>query len=263
MKDIRFTPLPRLDGPVTRDYLELVLRDLVSKFDARNPQSDFAGAFLYANGVGTIGDDSKMSSQRPLPTVNAGNRLSAQTTNPLTSTGTSTTASITIASHVVQYGGFTVSYNGGTISGLTPLTTYFVYADDANLEGGAVAYSATLTPATVVASKDRYYVGQITTTNTTPSGNITGVTNANPCVVTVTGHPFNTGNSVAFSGVGGTTQLNGNTYTITKIDANTFSLDGIDSTAFGVFTSGGTATRVSSPTTGGGGGGGGSGWSIP
>lgn len=261
MRDIRLTKLPRHEGPVTVEYLELVLRDLIGKFDPRNPQNDFADAFVYANGVGTIGDSAKLASQRPIPTVNAGNRLSAQTTNPLTSTGTASTASITIASHVVQYGGFTVSYNGGTISGLTPLTLYYVYADDPDLDGGAVTYSATTTPATVVASKDRYYVGQITTANTTPSGNITGVTNANPCVVTVTAHGFSSGNTIAFSGVGGTTQLNGNSYVITRIDANTFSLNGIDSTAFGVYTSGGTATRVSSPSSGGGGGG--SGWAIP
>jgi hypothetical protein len=37
------------------------------------------------------------------------------------------------------------------------------------------------------------------------------------------------------------TQLNGNTYTITRIDANTFSLDGVNSTGFTAYTSDGTA----------------------
>lgn len=71
---------------------------------------------------------------------------------------------------------------------------------------------------------------------------ITGATNANPCVITATGHGFRTGISVTIASVGGMTQLNGNTYTITRIDANSFSLDGVNSTAYGTYTSGGTAT---------------------
>lgn len=71
---------------------------------------------------------------------------------------------------------------------------------------------------------------------------ITGATKANPCVITATGHGFRTGITVTISGVGGMTQLNGNTYTITRIDANSFSLDGVNSTAYGTYTSGGTAT---------------------
>lgn len=70
---------------------------------------------------------------------------------------------------------------------------------------------------------------------------ITGATKANPCVITATGHGFRTGISVTISGVGGMTQLNGNTYVITVIDANSFSLDGVNSTAYGTYTSGGSA----------------------
>ena len=75
----------------------------------------------------------------------------------------------------------------------------------------------------------------------TKSVTITGATKANPCVITSNGHGFRTGIQVTISGVGGMTQLNGNTYTITRIDANTFSLNGVNSTAFGTYTSGGTA----------------------
>jgi hypothetical protein len=71
---------------------------------------------------------------------------------------------------------------------------------------------------------------------------ITGATKANPCVITATGHGFRTGITVTISGVGGMTQLNGNTYTITRIDANSFSLDGVNSSSYGTYTSGGTAT---------------------
>lgn len=80
----------------------------------------------------------------------------------------------------------------------------------------------------------RYWASKVAT--------ITGATKANPCVITATGHGFKTGVQVTIASVGGMTQLNGNTYTITRIDANSFSLDGVNSTAYGTYTSGGTAT---------------------
>ncbi len=264
MTDIRKIPLPRTpDGAVTwanlAPYLELVHREMLAKFDARNPNSDFADAFLASSdGTATIGDAASISTQRTLPVVNAGNRASAQTSNPLTSIGTASTASIIIASHTIQYGGFTVSYNGGTISGLNPLTTYYVYADD-EYSGGAVAYSATTNFPTVVAARNRYYVGQITTANSSPSGNITNITQANPGVVTQVGHPFSTGNQIIITGVSGMTEVNGNVYSIIKLTADTYSI--VDTTTFTAYVSGGTATRVSSPSSGGGGGG--SGYAIP
>lgn len=71
------------------------------------------------------------------------------------------------------------------------------------------------------------------------TGAITGVTNANPGVVQSTGFGLPTGTTVLITGVGGMTQLNGNTYTITVIDANHFSIN-VDTTAFGAYTSGGS-----------------------
>lgn len=70
---------------------------------------------------------------------------------------------------------------------------------------------------------------------------ITGATQANPCAVTANAHGFNTGDTVAISGVLGMTQLNGRAYQITVTGANTFTLDGIDSTAFTAYSSAGTA----------------------
>lgn len=69
---------------------------------------------------------------------------------------------------------------------------------------------------------------------------ITGATQANPCVITAVAHGFVTGTRVPISGVVGMTQLNGNTYTITRINADTFSI-GVDSSAYTAYVSGGTA----------------------
>jgi len=77
-----------------------------------------------------------------------------------------------------------------------------------------------------------YYFG------TGVSGTVTGATNANPGVITSTNHGLQTGMQVTFSAIGGMTQLNGNTYTITRINANSFSI-GVDTTAYGVYTTGG------------------------
>jgi hypothetical protein len=80
----------------------------------------------------------------------------------------------------------------------------------------------------------------------TLSGTITGIAQpTNPTQVTSVSHNLITGAVITIEDVGGMTQLNGNSYTITVIDANTFSLDGIDNTAFGAYTSGGTWSATS------------------
>lgn len=85
---------------------------------------------------------------------------------------------------------------------------------------------------------------------------ITGITNANPCVVTYSGVDPVNGDTRRFASVGGTTQLNyatnGNVaYKVASVDtvAKTFVLTttldvNVNSTAYGVYTSGGTASRV-------------------
>ncbi|MBV1952768.1 MAG: hypothetical protein KUG64_11315, partial [Cycloclasticus sp.] len=72
-------------------------------------------------------------------------------------------------------------------------------------------------------------------------GTITGATQADPCVITATGHSHTTGDKVKIESVVGMTELNDIIYTITVIDPNSFSLDGIDSTAFTAYSSAGTS----------------------
>lgn len=81
---------------------------------------------------------------------------------------------------------------------------------------------------------------------TTLTGTITGIAQpTNPTQITSVNHNLTTGAVVTITGVGGMTQLNGNSYTITVIDANTFSLNGIDNTPYGGYTGGGTWTSTS------------------
>lgn len=78
---------------------------------------------------------------------------------------------------------------------------------------------------------------------------ITGITQANPAVVTATAHGFVTGNLISISGVGGMTEVNGRSFTITVLDNNSFQLNGEDSSGHTAYTSGGTASRQNGATT--------------
>lgn len=69
---------------------------------------------------------------------------------------------------------------------------------------------------------------------------ITGATQANPCVLTVTNN-FNVGQTVTITNVVGMTQLNGNSYLITAQTGASITLN-VDSTGFGGYSSGGTAS---------------------
>ena len=87
---------------------------------------------------------------------------------------------------------------------------------------------------------------------------ITGVTQANPAVVTSNGHGLNNGNKIVISGVVGMTQLNTNTYYVQNATTNTFSLSSsadptvttnVDSSGYTAYGSAGTITPKN-PTTG-------------
>lgn len=61
---------------------------------------------------------------------------------------------------------------------------------------------------------------------------IQSVTQANPAVVTCQNHGLTTGDEIHISRVGGMTDINSETTTITVLTSNTFELDGVDSSLF-------------------------------
>jgi hypothetical protein len=70
--------------------------------------------------------------------------------------------------------------------------------------------------------------------------NVTGATQANPCVITCSGgHSIEVGDTVSFASVGGMTELNGNSYDVTAVTATTITIS-VNSTGFTTYTSGGT-----------------------
>lgn len=76
---------------------------------------------------------------------------------------------------------------------------------------------------------------------------ITGITNANPGVITTSApHGFVTGDLIYVSGVVGMTEVNGIAFTITEIAPTTFSI-GVDTSGYGAWTSDGTAAKFPQP----------------
>ena len=78
---------------------------------------------------------------------------------------------------------------------------------------------------------------------------ITGITQANPAVVTSVAHGYSTGDWVYIANVTGMTNFNGMAWIVTRIDANTFTLTDmfgsvVDSTSYSAYISGGIAARI-------------------
>lgn len=78
---------------------------------------------------------------------------------------------------------------------------------------------------------------------------ITGITKANPGVVTSAGHGFSNGDSVLISEVSGMTEVNGFSFTIANVTANTFEL-GVDTSSYGTYISGGYVRKKVSTISG-------------
>lgn len=81
---------------------------------------------------------------------------------------------------------------------------------------------------------------------------ITGITQANPAVVTYSGADnYTNGDSVFITGVVGMTEVNGREFTVANVNAgaNTFELSGVDSSAYGAYSSGGEVAVITEVTT--------------
>ena len=83
---------------------------------------------------------------------------------------------------------------------------------------------------------------------------ISGITQANPAVVTATSHGYSNGDEVVITGVVGMTEVNGKRFLVANKTTNTFELqdkDGVDinSSSFTAYSSGGISNKVFELTT--------------
>jgi hypothetical protein len=76
-----------------------------------------------------------------------------------------------------------------------------------------------------------------------PRAVITGITQADPAVVTATAHGFSNGDEVYLTSLIGMTELNGTVATIANVAANTFELSGVDSSTYSAYIAGGVAVN--------------------
>lgn len=74
---------------------------------------------------------------------------------------------------------------------------------------------------------------------------ITGATQANPVVLTMTGHPYANGDEIEVNSIVGMVELNGRRFTLANVGANDAELEGIDGTGYTAYASGGTANETS------------------
>lgn len=82
-----------------------------------------------------------------------------------------------------------------------------------------------------------YFYVSTTDTDLTDNFSITNAQKTSPCIVSVSGHDFQTGDQVFIDGVQGMTELNGNYYYVTVIDDSNISLDDINAIGFTTYTS--------------------------
>ena len=79
-----------------------------------------------------------------------------------------------------------------------------------------------------------YKDGGLLTSN---SQNVTGITQANPAVMTIASHGYTNGDRIFVTGVTDMTQVNNREFTVANATSNTFELSGIDSTGFDAYNS--------------------------
>lgn len=147
----------------------------------------------------------------------------------------------------IDTSGFTAYDSAGTAERVFELATPYAEADLLQLKHNQNADTMYITYPTYEIRKltrtdhDAWTLSRFTRTNDPFTQVITAATKANPCVVTIAGHGYSTGEEIRIEDVAGMTELNGIDYTITRIGADTFSLDGINSSGFTTYTSGGYA----------------------
>lgn len=293
MTKVTREPLRVPRGPMTWEafaqWYSEITRDSLRRMDIRDANNSYAGGILADEDAGTvtlgdaalpdgrtvgvptltdlISDAGRARDYRFGHPVNLANRNSVQNSDTIiTATSGSSTSTIAIGSHSVKFGGESgavdVAYNSGSVTGLTPETTYYVYADDAAYAGGAVTYLATTNPDNLIRI-GRYYVGYVVTPITATAGNISAATSANPIEFTTSSnHGWTSADTVEFASLPGDfgTNLNATQRVITVTALNKFTI-AVDGSAYAAYTTGGTATRVTTANQSGGGAGAGVGGS--
>ncbi|NQD37481.1 hypothetical protein HPT27_10620 [Permianibacter sp. IMCC34836] len=110
-----------------------------------------------------IGNTGKPLNQRFLRAFHAPGTQAAKGGTGISAADVGSTATITIPAWTLETDVGSISYNSGSITGLSFSTKYFVYCTDSDLQGGAVTYVASTDYKAPSQNADRVFVGSITT----------------------------------------------------------------------------------------------------
>lgn len=121
------------------------------------------------------------------------------------------------------------------------------------IDGSYVRYVEYFKPTIYDDQEDGYFVDCGLTMDT--ALDIEGITNANPAVVTITGHGLSDGDTITIRNVVGMTELNGSKFKVANKTDDTFELTDtddtdIDSTEYGVWQSGGEVRECTTAVSG-------------
>jgi hypothetical protein len=159
---------------------------------------------------------------------------------------------------------FTTWSSGGTISSVYELATPWPEADVDEVQFDQTGNDVTFThndyaPARLTRNSATSWTLATTFSRTadpfvSAAKNITGITQANPGVITSAGHGYVSGHRIKIAGIVGMTELNGASYIVVRINDNTFSLTtlagvAVNTTAYTAWSSGGTCERENYPAT--------------
>lgn len=188
-------------------------------------------------------------------------RESQSLTNPFTTVDESAVVTVADSGHGAENGDY-VSFSGASAVGGVTISGEYVltYVDDNTFRithtsaatssatgGGSVTAKYQISTGSTagtpglgwgIGTWNGYREGSPITQKT-----ITGITQANPGVVTSNGHELSNGDIVRISNVAGMIQLNGNYYTVAGVTTNTFELSGTNTSGFDSYSSAGKATK--------------------
>ncbi len=143
---------------------------------------------------------------------------------------------------------FFVDYRGGAST--RPGTAYVLQAYKSSTQVRLIPFQASFNVGYVLEFGDEYirFFFQGSPILET-AVNITGASQANPCVLDLPGNTYNIGDWIFVDGIVGMTQLNGRYFNVNAVAGNNVTLGdlngvGIDSTVYSAYISGGEAQRV-------------------
>ena len=157
----------RLDKAFTR--IEEQINDILAAQAAATAAN---AAAVAANSAAATANSAASAAQSTADSISSADQLAKSyvsgTPPILTASDAGSDATITIAAHTRNYpqpdGTVTsVSVAGGTLTGRSYSTVYYVYYDQASRAGGTVSYQTTTSDATAAQIGDRHCVGAVET----------------------------------------------------------------------------------------------------